>query len=261
MKNYQSTLKIEEVVPGYLRVIFDHPPLSLLDPESFADFRLLLDRMKTDKDLKVVVIESADPDYYISHLDIFRTDEIIDRPGAANIIKEWGNFVHGIATVPVVSICKIRARARGIGHEFCLALDMRFASMEKALVAQPEIGFSVFPGGGGLEWMPRLIGRSRTLEVALSARDIDAKTAELFGLVNRAIPDAELDEYVDNLAKRIASFNKDGIADLKNIVNKRAGVPSVDELNESFEAIVKALARPESKKRAEIMLKKGLNET
>ena len=130
-----------------------------------------------------------------------------DLPGAAPF-SEWPAFVTRLAQSRVISIAKVRGRARGHGSELALACDMRFASREKAIFAQTEVGSAVVPGGGATEWLTALAGRSRALEIIVGADDFDAIIAEKYGWVNRALPDAELDGFVDNFARRIASFEK-----------------------------------------------------
>ncbi|NKB79897.1 enoyl-CoA hydratase/isomerase family protein [Ochrobactrum daejeonense] len=142
----------------------------------------------------------------------------------------------------IVSTCvddhKIRGRARGIGAELAVASDLRFASSENALLCQIEVGFGLLPGGGGLEWLPRHVGRGRALEIILGAEDYDAMTAERYGWINRAIPDAELDAYVDRLARRVTSFNHASIAKTKEMMDRRIPTPTVTDYAESFAAIL-----------------------
>jgi enoyl-CoA hydratase/carnithine racemase len=257
MENFIPRLLIKKINPGYWRVTIDNPPLNLMDPELFASFRLLLDKMNADPDVKVIVIESGNPDHFIAHLDSPRVNEVPDIPGAANIVTEWPNLMLGFANSPVVTIAMIRERVRGIGQEFVLALDMRFASIERSVFGQSEVGFGIVPGGGALEWMPRLIGRSRTLELAIGGDSINAETAEKYGLINRALPDHQLEAFVQNLALRIAGFSKAAIADNKSLINKRSGLPSAEEFNESFAAILQALKRPEARERIRILQERG----
>lgn len=173
----------------------------------FAELRVLMDRIESDDQLKVIVIDSANPDYFVAHYDMVRGNEIPDTPGAAEF-GAWPSFVSRLAQSRVVSIALIRGRARGHGSELSLACDMRFASRGKAVFAQIEVGVSVVPGGGGTEWLSALVGRSRTLEIILGADDFDADTAERYGWINRSLPDADLDAFVDTLARCIASFEK-----------------------------------------------------
>jgi enoyl-CoA hydratase/carnithine racemase len=218
-------LSIAEVLPEYWRITIDNPPLNLFDPEMFAECRLLMDRIDNDRNVQVVVFDSANPEFFIAHIDLLRRDEVVDVPGYAPY-SAWPSFVSRLAESPVISIASVRGRARGHGNEFLLACDMRFASRERAILGQLEVGLGVIPGGGGVEWLSALTGRSRALEIITSSADYDADTAERYGWVNRAILDADLDEFVDSLARRLAGFDPAVLRLAKASVNSRAGVPS-----------------------------------
>lgn len=250
-------VRTTEITPGYWRVTFDNPPINLFDPDVFAALRLLLDQLEHDEHVRVVVFDTADPDYYISHLDVKRLYEVPAIPGAANLAEEWHHFVARLASAPVVSIASIRGRVRGIGNEFVLACDLRFASRERSILAQPEVGFGVVPGGGGIEWLPRLVGRSRALEIILGAQDFDADTAERYGWINRSLPDAQLDGFIDVLARRIGGFDRRALAKAKSLVNQRIAPASEGELLQSFNAILEAVKWPEAHARMAAMAAKG----
>ncbi|MFE4424952.1 enoyl-CoA hydratase/isomerase family protein [Streptomyces sp. NPDC056817] len=158
---------------------------------------------------------------------------------------------------PVVSIAKIRGRARGVASEFVLACDMRFASHEKAVLGQPEVGSGVIPGGGGTERLPLLVGRGRALEITLGSDDIDADTAERYGYVNRALPDDELDAFVDTLARRIASFDRRPLEAAKNLVNN-VSLPPLDRQLEGRAVFAQALGWPETRKRMDVLFSRGM---
>ena len=149
------------------------------------------------------MFQSANPDFFIAHLDVAKAAE---RP---EVLGLWRDFVLRLSSAPVVSIAKIRGRTRGIGNEFVLACDMRFASRQSALFGNPEVGVGLVPGGGALEWLPRLVGRSRALEIVLSGDDFDADIAERYGWVNRTLDDDDLDSFVDALVRRLASFERE----------------------------------------------------
>jgi enoyl-CoA hydratase/carnithine racemase len=148
----------------------------------------------------------------------------------------------------VVSIAKIRGRTRGIGNELALACDMRFASRQSALFGNPEVGVGLIPGGGALEWLPRLIGRSRALEIVLSGDDFDADVAERYGWVNRTLDDDELDLFVDALVARLATFGRETLGAAKGQIN-RFGMPTAAELQSSNDLIWKTLASPDAQAR------------
>jgi enoyl-CoA hydratase/carnithine racemase len=154
--------------------------------ELIAELGALMTDLEADSSVKVVVFQSANPDFFIAHLDVAKAAE---RP---EVLDLWRDFVLRLSSAPIVSIAKIRGRTRGIGNEFVLACDMRFASRQNALFGNPEVGVGLIPGGGALEWLPRLVGRSRALEIVLSADDFDADIAERYGWVNRALDDPRL---------------------------------------------------------------------
>jgi enoyl-CoA hydratase/carnithine racemase len=216
-------LSLEEVSPAYWQVTIDNPPINMYDPRMFAAFNQLMDRMDAADELRVVVFDSANPDYFIAHYDL-EDEDVPDVPGAADFTR-WPVFVTRLAQSRVISVAKLRGRARGHGSEFALACDIRFASRERAVLAQVEVGCSVVPGGGATEWLSALAGRSRTLEIIAGANDFDAETAEKYGWINRAIPDADLDAFVDDFARRVAGFDKRPLELAKQLVNARAGVP------------------------------------
>ena len=198
--------------------------------------------LEADSSLKVVVFQSANPDFFIAHLDVSKAAE---RPGLLDL---WRDFVLRLSSTPVVSIAKIRGRTRGIGNEFVLACDMRFASRQSALFGNPEVGVGLVPGGGAMEWLPRLIGRSRALEFLLSGDDFNADIAERYGWVNRTLDDDDLDSFVDALAQRLASFDREPLGAVKAQVN-RFGMPTAAELQSSNEMIFPMLALPDAQAR------------
>jgi len=164
-----------------------------------------------------------------------------------------------VSRAPVVSIAAIRGRATGVGSELALASDMRFASREKAVLSQWEVGAGLVPGGGPMARLPRLIGRGRALEVLLGADDIDGELAERYGYVNRALPDAELDAFVDALATRIASFDKQAIAETKRLVDVNS-LPPDAEIVPEWEAFLAALGRPAAQERIRMLFERGFHE-
>lgn len=228
MKSEQ--LMIREVAPGYLTVVIENPPTNMFTPVMFAELNVLAERMTEDQELKVVVFESSNPDFFMNHHDVPHRLEVPDLPGAAPFFYEWPRLVEKLAHAPVLSIAKVRGRARAQGFEFALACDMRFASKEKALFSLVEAAGESIPGGGGIEWLTRMSGRSRAIEIVCSANDYDAETAELYGFINRALPDSELNEFVDSLARRLASFNKDILGACKKTINERSNLPALGEL-------------------------------
>src|SRR5690242_8978182 len=196
--------------------------------------------MDASRGLRVVVFESANPEFYLAHFDLTgKTGNIFTAAGPSGLPILMDTFVR-ITKTPVASIAKIRGCVRGACSEFVLACDMRFASRENTLLGQPEVGTGLHPGGGGTERLPHLVGRGRALEIVLGANDFDGDTAERYGYVNRALPDNELDRFVDALARRIASFDKRSIAAAKRLVN-RGSLPSSDQFLDAFNSFGTAL--------------------
>lgn len=230
--------------PSYWRIIINNPPLNLFDPKMFAELNVLMDDIEHDADLKVVVFESGDEDFFVNHHDL-EHHEVPDQPGAASF-DHWPSFVTRLAQSSVLSIAKVRGRARAQGFEFALACDIRFASRERAVFALVEVAGSSIPGGGGVEWLAALVGRSRSLEIILGADDFDADTAERYGFINRAIPDNELDAFVDAFAQRVSRFEKRALELSMKLVNARAGVPSEGDLWVSNHALASVNNWPEA---------------
>ena len=229
-------INVTSEVKGYYRAVIENPPLNLADPEFFYDLRWLVDTLDADDEARVVVFESATPDYFLAHFDLV-TGQDADRDAVGPTgLPLWPDLSTRLAQRPYVSIASIRGRARGVGSEFLLACDLRFASRELAVLGQPEVGLGLFPGGGGTERLPRLVGRARALEIILGCEDFDAETAARFGYVNRAIPDDELDAFVDRLARRIASWDRPALALAKSLVNHSSSLPPGRDLVASQEA-------------------------
>lgn len=204
------------------------PPMNLLGPELVRDLVSLIQRAEADGASKVLVFASADPDYFISHVDVTRIAEY--RAEAAKLTGEASIallFRH-LSAGRLVTIAQIEGRVRGAGSEFALACDMRFAARETAIFGQIEPAFGLIPGGGAAQYLVRLMGRARALEVMLSADDYDAELAERYGWVNRALPANTLDEFVRTLAHRIAAFPAAGQVAVKDRVNAISLAPADD---------------------------------
>src|SRR5579863_247027 len=218
MTKSAAPLRVIEETPAYWRVVFDYPPFNIVDATIYQPLQDLLVRMDASQSLRVVVFESANPDFYLAHFDLTgKTGNITTAVGASGLPILTDTFVR-LTRSSVV---------RGASSEFVLACDMRFASRENTRLGQPEVGVGVNPGGGGTERLPLLVGRGRALEIVLGANDFDGDTAERYGYVNRALPDAELDSFVDALARRIASFDRHPIAAAKKLINQ-VSLPSAD---------------------------------
>ena len=250
-------VRVTEETAAYWRVRFENPPFNVVDATVFEGLQDLLARMDASPTLRVVVFESGNPDFYLSHFDLTgKTGNITTAVGPSGLPILMDTFVR-LTRSPVVSIAKIRGCVRGVSSEFVLACDMRFASRENTRLGQPEVGVGLNPGGGGTERLPLLVGRGRALEIVLGANDFDGDTAERYGYVNRALPDAELDGFVDALARRIASFDRRPIATAKHLINQ-VSLPSADRLLDALNAFQTALAWPETQQRVQALLDRGL---
>jgi enoyl-CoA hydratase/carnithine racemase len=225
-----SQFNTDRTYPGRWTITFSNPPINMFVPATIVELGALMSDLEADSSVKVVVFQSANPDFFIAHLDVAKAAE---RP---EVLDLWRDFVLRLSSAPVVSIAKIRGRTRGIGNEFVLACDMRFAGRQNTLFGNPEVGVGLIPGGGALEWLPRLVGRSRALEIVLSADDFDADIAERYGWVNRALDDDDLDSFVDTLVRRLASFDREVLAAAKAQIN-RFGTPTASELQSSNDMI------------------------
>jgi enoyl-CoA hydratase/carnithine racemase len=194
-------------------VTFDHPPINAVTATTVAELAELVDLIEQDIDLKVVVFDSANPDFYLAHYDG-------EPPAGPTGLPAWFDSLLRLARVPVVSIAAIRGRAHGAGSEFVLACDLRFASREKTLLGQFEIGAGMVSHGSALARLSRSVGPGRALEILLVGDDLDGPRAEQYGFVNRVITDDELDAEVDQIAGRLASFDHDALARTKFYVDQ-----------------------------------------
>ena len=252
-----SPMQVIEETPGYWRAIFDYPPFNVVDGDVFQALQDLLVRMEMTQTPRVVVFESALPDFYLSHFDLTgRLGNVMSAIGPTGLPILMDTFVR-LTRAPVVSLARIRGCVRGVSSEFVLACDMRFASRENTKLGHPELGVGLHPGGGGTERLPHLVGRGRALEIVLSANDFNGDTAERYGYVNRSLPDSELDGFVDALARRIASFDRRALIAAKNLVNQ-VSLPPSDRLLDAFTSFGTALTWPEAQRRIGAVLERGL---
>jgi len=204
-------LRLTRRSPAYWRVTFDNPPINVMGPETVRQFQQIIAAIESDEQVKVVVFDSAIDGYFLNHSDFTaKLEDLTGMSAGPTGLPPWPDFLARLTRSPVVSIALIRGRATGNGSEITLACDMAFASREKAIISQWEVGVGMVAGGGPMARLPRMIGRNRALEVLLTSEDIRGEEAEAYGYVNRALPDAELDAYVDALATRIARFDKMG---------------------------------------------------
>ena len=254
----RQEILLERVTPAYWRVTFDHPPFNLFGPETIPQLNSVITQIETDPNVKVVVFQSAVPDFFLNHFDFVPPlSATLDLPPGVTGLPAIPDMLVRLSRAPVVSIVSIRGRTTGVGGELALASDMRFASREKALLSQWEIGAGLVPGGGPMARMARLIGRGRALEMLLTGEDISGDLAERYGYVNRALPDAELDQFVDTLARRIAGFDKQSIAAIKRLVDIPT-LPSDVEIGAEWGAFLDSAHRPKAQQDIKRLMEMGL---
>ena len=243
----------------YWRVTIDNPPINVMSPEMIGQFHEVINALETDDDVRVVVFDSAVDDYFLNHSDFTANfDDFTALPAGPTGLPQWPDFLVRLTRAPVVSIALIRGRATGNGSELTLACDMSFASREKAILSQWEVGVGLVAGGGPMARLPQLIGRNRALEVLLSSEDIRGEQAEAYGYVNRALPDAELDAFVEALATRISGFDKWAIANTKRLVN--TSLPPDVEFGAGWDACMASIGRPAAQAGIQALMAEGFHQ-
>lgn len=242
------------------RVTFDHPPLNIFGPETIPQLDEVVTALERDDHVKVVVFDSAIEGTFLTHYDFLAKLEESTRLGVGPTgLQRLPDMLVRLSRAPVVSIASIRGRATGVGSELALACDMRFASRERAILSQWEVGAGLVPGGGPMARLPRLIGRGRALEVLLGADDIGGELAERYGYVNRSLPDSDLDSFVDALATRIASFDKTALVETKRLVDRNS-LPATSEIAPEWDAFLASLDRPAARDRLRKLFERGFHE-
>lgn len=253
-----AQLRLERRTPAYWRVTIDNPPINVMGPAMVVEFQRLIDAIEGDEQVRVVVFDSAVDGYFLNHSDFTgKLEEMTGLPAGPTGLPPWPDFLARLPRAPVASIALIRGRATGNGSEITLACDMAFASREKTLISQWEVGVGMVAGGGPMARLPHLIGRNRALEVLLGSDDIRGEQAEAYGYVNKALPDAELDAYVDALARRIAKFDKWAIANTKRLVN--TGLAPEVELGAGWDACIASLGRPAAQDGIKALMARGFH--
>ncbi|MBE9461921.1 enoyl-CoA hydratase/isomerase family protein [Dyadobacter subterraneus] len=256
----KKVLLITKHSPAFWRVTLDNPPINLMGPDMISGLQLLMDQIEADKELKVIVFDSANKEYFVSHFDVLRGAEVPMVSGKLGV-QQWVDVSNRLHNSGVISIASVRGRVRGIGSEFILACDMRFASKQKAIFGHLEVGMGLMPGGGATEYLPLRAGYARALEIAVSSDDYTAETAELYGWINRAFDDVELDGFVNNLAARIAGFEMAALQATKaTILQRSGGGPGPFEIMESTRKFFDLYQRPESQRRLEKLMDMGFQQ-
>jgi enoyl-CoA hydratase/carnithine racemase len=251
-------IRVARRSPAYWRVTIDNPPINVMGPEMVREFQELINALEADEHVRVVVFDSAVEDYFLNHSDFFaKLEDLTSMPAGPTGLPPWPDFLARLTRAPFTSIALIRGRATGNGSELTLACDMSFASREKAIFSQWEVGVSLVAGGGPMARLPRLMGRNRALEVLLSSEDIRGEQAEAYGYVNRALPDADLDAFVEAFATRIAGFDKWAIANTKRLVN--TSLPPDVELAAGWDACMTSIGRPAAQERIKALMAIGFH--
>jgi enoyl-CoA hydratase/carnithine racemase len=237
-----------EAEDAVLFVTIDAAPMNLIGPELIGDLVQLIEVLDAGSPYRVAVFKSADPDFFIPHVDVTKVKEY--RQEAAKLTGEAsiGLLFRRLSETMAVTIAQIEGRTRGAGSEFALACDMRFAALETAIFSQFEAAFGLTPGGGGVQHLVRLLGRGRALEVMLTANDYPAELAAAYGWINRALPAAELAGFVSEIAHRIASFPADGLLSVKARVNEVALAP-VEAFRQDSDLFGEGVTHPETQRR------------
>ena len=245
--------------PAYWRVTINHPPLNIFGPDTIPQLNEAITALETDEQVKVVVFDSAIEGFFLTHYDFLaKIEDTTSLPPGPTGLQPLPDMLVRLSRASVVSIASIRGRATGVGSELALACDMRFASREKAILSHFEVGAGIVPGGGPMARLPRLIGRGRALEVFLGADDFPGDLAERYGYVNRSLPDAELDGFVDALAIRVASFDKRTISETKRFVDV-ASLPPDYEIAPEWDVCLASIMRPAAQKRINKLLEQGFH--
>lgn len=242
---------------GVAFVTIDHPPINLLDAALIADLDRVERELESDRDVRVAVFQSADPDFFIAHADVNLILSVpTERSSPSKRLGPFHQMVDRFRTMPKATIGKIEGRARGGGSEFALSLDMRFGAIGRTILSQPEVSVGIIPGGSGTQRLPRLMGRGRALEVILGCEDFQAELAERYGYLNRALPPEKLGPFVERLAYRIASFPAEGIALAKAAVGA-AEPPPLEGLLEEERLFLRSAATEEARERMKRFLERG----
>ncbi len=247
-----TQLRVIAHSPTLWQVTFDNPPVNVIGPDMMRDLKELLTELETNSTVNVVVFDSADPDFFLAHYDLAADPQVAEALPSPTGYASWVDVTVRISRLEAVTISAIRGIARGAGSEFALATDIRFASREKAVLGQMEVGFGAVPGGGAAGRLPALVGRGRAFEILLGGTDFDGDTAERYGYVNRAVPDADFVAFVHDYATRVSRWDHRALGEIKAFVNKYTRLPDAEfplhsdafwgaVAGEGFQSVTKAL--------------------
>jgi len=236
---------------GILTITIDFPPVNVQGQAMLEDLNSLAMRLERDRNTKVVVFQSSNPEIWVCHYDTELLKDMSDQAVSREEVQllDLQSVLERISKVPQATIAKLEGFARGGGHEFALACDMRFAARGKYKFMQMEVGMGILPCGGGASRMARQVGLGRALEIILSARDFDADEAEAWGTINKALEPDEIGDYVDNLAKRIAQFPAESIHACKQTVYESIDKPIEEALKAEAYWLYQATSKTPALKR------------
>ena len=231
-----------ETAEALATVTLDNPPANVITEELYSELAALIDELDADRSLSVIVIKSADPDFFMAHFDV----ELLLQIGAGTVdeaveINEaFQTMLKKLRTMDKVVIGQIEGRVGGGGAEIAMNFDMRFGVKDKTIFNQMEVPLGILPGGSGTQMLPRLVGRGRAMEIILGAGDIDAETAERWGLLNRIFPADEIDDWTRQLAQRISLYPAAALSNAKRAINC-AEQPLADGLGNESELFLELL--------------------
>lgn len=237
-----STIRVERLSASIAQVHFFNAPINFIVPETIAALNDAVKALSKDEQIKVVIFVSDMNGYFFNHFDTNQFPAFLGQSGTDNR-PLWVELITNLSNAPFVTIASIRGRTQGGGNELTLAFDLRYASKENAIFDQPEVGIGLFPGGGGTDMLTRLTGRDRALEAFLSSDDYSAELAEKYGWVTRVLPDAQLDGFVERMARRLSSFDKAALVTTKQRINETV-FPKEAERMVSYSAFTKSLSWP-----------------
>ncbi|WP_217555470.1 enoyl-CoA hydratase/isomerase family protein [Streptomyces sp. GbtcB6] len=258
MSNH-SQFDVHVVSPSYWKVTFENAPINLIDLDTVEQLADLVTRIEQDPDLTVVVFQSANPDFFMAHLDLLMDKErAAAMPLGPTGLPLVSDNLLRLSKVPAVTISAINGRVRGAGSEFVLSTDIRFAGPD-AILGQPEVGIGAVPGGNPMGRLAELVGRGRAMEIVLGGDDFPARLAAEYGYVNRVLPEGELDDFVDAFARRIAGFDKAAISGTKEFVDAATTIPASDYAA-ALVAFRRTAGRPESADRVRGLFTRGFQQ-
>jgi enoyl-CoA hydratase/carnithine racemase len=215
-----TQLRVTAHSPTLWQVTFDNPPVNVIGPDMIRELKELLTELESNPTVNAVVFDSADPDFFLAHYDLDADPAVAEALPSPTGYAAWVDVTVRISKLAAVTISAIRGIARGAGSEFALATDIRFASREKAVLGQMEVGFGAVPGGGAAGRLPALVGRGRAFEILIGGADFDGDLAERYGYVNRSVPDADFVAFVHDYATRVSRWDHGAIGEIKAFVNK-----------------------------------------